>query len=158
MSHDYDLHPAGWFFGHVTNHGFSDSKGGNPQIFVSFEDEADSSNRITAFLSMTDASIEYTVKKLRACGYVGSELDELWDGQLLAGNRVRYQVLHESYDGKMYAKVGFVNDPDYVGIQRSENARANSSRFNYILTKFPPTEQKKADEAVGGVDAGDPPF
>lgn len=146
----HDQHPTGWFLGEVIDHGFNEAGTNTPQIFVRLRSEA---GEITAFLSMTEKAIEYTVKKLRACGYVGFDFGELEDGKLLIGNQVKYQVTSETYNGETRSKVGWINDPNSSGMERSETAAANARRFNAILKANPPEANGKPKAAAPAVSA-----
>ena len=97
MPHDVpNIHPAGKSFsGTITDHGFSETQGGNFQIFVTIENN-ESGQKITAFLALSEKAAEWTVKKLRACGYDGFDFNELADGERLRGNVVLYDVEHEN--------------------------------------------------------------
>lgn len=90
---------------------------GNVQIAIGFEivDEGspDNGSNITYFGSFSDAAIEFTVQALRNCGWTGDDLVELpalADSGGLA-ETVSLVVAHEEYDGKLQAKVKWVNKP-----------------------------------------------
>lgn len=163
MTEQRELHPAGKNFrGEIVTTGFSDTKGGDPQIFVSIMN-SDTGEQITKFLSMSEKAIEWTVKQLRRCGYHGFDFAELDDGTLLAGNQVLYDVEHNinPNTNQMQAQVGWLNDPNRVGIQRSENAAANAKRFNEILKQFPPDQAPKNTQqrpSVASAAIGDTPW
>jgi len=152
----HDLHPAGkGFLGTITDHGFSESKDGASQVFLTIQNDDNPQHIITKFLSMSEKAIEWTVKQLRRAGFTGYDFTDLADGQLLVGNQVRYEVEHEEWDGEIRAKVGWINDPDRVGIQRSDSAASNAKRFNAVLKQHPP--EKKAT-TVQTPQPGNEPF
>lgn len=136
------LFPAGWHNGHVVESAIIEAKTGTSQVLVKIQDDDDSSFEITAYLSMTEASIKWTVKKLRGCGFKAFSFAALDDSHLLAGNKVRYEVEHKpDQDGKMRAQVGWINDPDESQYETSEKAIANAVRFDEILKSTPPKEK-----------------
>jgi len=148
-----ELHPEGRFFGNITDHGFSESKNGADQIFLSIENEDNAAHTITTFLSMNgevseaakgrdpDAkpAVHYTVISLRNAGFTGFDFGELEDGTLLKDNRIGYVIEHETWEGTVRDKVKWINDPNRSGIKRSENAKANATRLNSFLKQNPPT-------------------
>lgn len=142
----HDMHPAGTFRAEIVDHGYSETKAGTPQFTVQFSTE---SGTIAGFFAMTDKAIEHTIKKIRAMGYEGDDLDDLADGTVLKGCYCSIQVTHETYNGQISAKVGWVNPDGYTpGIKKSASAAANARRFNSLLKK---TALPKADD-------GNPPF
>jgi hypothetical protein len=79
-----------------------------PQILLSFEilDEGeDFGRRITWYGFFTEKTRDSTLKALRACGWVGDDLENL--GALDA--QVSLVIEHEDDDGKQRAKVRWVN-------------------------------------------------
>ena len=134
----HDLHPAGTFRAEIVDHGFSESTTGNPQFSVQFRTEHDT---ISGYFSMTDKAIEHTIKKIRAMGYEGDDLADLEDGTVLKGCFCSIQITHETYNGQVSAKVGWVNPDGYVpGIKKSASAAANARRFNSLLKKTAATK------------------
>lgn len=147
-----NIHPAGTFRAEVVDHGFSESKGGTPQLFVNFKTEY---GILFAFFALTDKSAEHTMKKIRAMGYAGDDLAELEDGTKLRGNFCMVEVTHEEYNGATKARVGWVNEDGWSpGAKRSETAAHNVSRFNALLKKTP----KIAKAAASGKDDEEIPF
>ena len=139
------LHPQGKSFrGVILDHGFSDTKSGKPQVFVAIQN-ADTGAEITAFMSLAETVTrsgktvaEYTVEKLRRCGFTGFSMSELADGELLKGNEIRYEVIHEAFEGVTRDKVGWINNPGGAGIERSATAEQNAARFDDLLKQNPP--------------------
>ncbi len=133
MPETYD-HPDGNFPATVMDHGFANAKTGTPQLWIVFETEA---GTITAFLPLTDAAAEGSLRKLAATGYTGSDLAELSDGSKLRGNRCVISVKHEEYQGVRRAKVAWINPEGWTpGPQRDESVAGNVARFNGLLAKI----------------------
>ena len=138
------LHPAGKSFaGVILDHGFSETKNGASQIFVAIQN-AESGAEITAFMSLAETMtrtgkqvVEYTIEKLRRCGFTGFSMAELADGELLKGNEIRYEVVHETFEGVIRDKVGWINSPG-SGVERSATAEQNAARFDELLKQNPP--------------------
>lgn len=129
----YEMHPAGDFRAQILDHGFSESTTGTPQFTTVFETEH---GRITGFFALTDKAAEHTLKKIRAMGYEGDDLSDLEDGDVLRGCYCTIQVVHEPYNGRTTAKVGFVNPDGWEpGIKKSAAAAAVARRFNSLLKK-----------------------
>lgn len=156
-----NLHPAGKNFrGTIVDYGFSETKDGREQVFVKLQND-DTGEIVTAFMALTEKAAEWTVKKLRACGFNGFSFEDLDDGGVaLRGNKVLYEVEHDTYNGKTTAKVGWINKPG--GIRRAENGARNAARFNSILLEFPPDDpapQSPSARPVHAAPSGDePPF
>jgi hypothetical protein len=157
---DKNIHPAGkGFRGVVTDHGFSEAGTGADQVFVTIQNSNTPERSITAFLAMTDKAIKWTVKKLRACGFTGYDFTDLADGKLLVGHEVIYEVEHDVFEGETKAKVGWINNPDDRGFERSESAKQNAARFNDVLKQNPPQNTAMQEPAASPALAdGDCPF
>lgn len=133
MPEQYD-HPDGNFDATVLDHGFSKAKTGTDQLWLTFETEA---GQITAFLPLTDAAADGSLRKLAATGYSGANLAELADGTMLKGNRCVITIRHEEYQGQRRAKVVWINPEGWVpGPQRDESVASNAARFNGLLAKI----------------------
>lgn len=132
-----NLHPTGWHMGRITDHGFSEASTGADQLFVAFQTDH---GLITAYMQLSDkvtktgkTIIEYTVDKLRACGFKGSSFGELEDGTALRGNEALVEVIHDTYEGKTTAKVNWIRDPNSSGVTRSASAAKSATRFDAVL-------------------------
>jgi hypothetical protein len=95
---------------------FAETKKGDEQIVLGFEitdpsrpDEV--GMHISYFGTFGPNSIDFTVDAIRACGWTGDDVSEVpalaEAGQL--ANEVRLKIEHETYEGKLRAKVKFVN-------------------------------------------------
>lgn len=131
------MHPAGSFDAEILDHGYSKSRGkGSDQFFVVFQTEA---GTITGFFSLSDKAITYTIEKIRNMEFQGDDLGDLADGHALRGNQCSIVVDHEEFDGKINARVGFVNPLGQTGgaIERDATAANNARRFNALLKRKP---------------------
>ena len=101
-----ELHPKGRFEATVTQHRLLPGAGTKAaSLEVSFVTEH---GEIRAWLSFSDAAKEWTEKKIRAMGFVGTGLD-LVEGASFVGNKCEIQVDEDQYNGQTTAKVGFIN-------------------------------------------------
>lgn len=152
-----ELHPVGKNFnGEILTHGFSETKNHKEQVFVSIKN-TETGKEITAFMSLSDKVtrsgkkvVEYTIEKLRRCGFRGYQMAELASGELLKGNEILYEVEHETYtdnNGNEVTtdKVGWINDPNGGGVERSAVAAQNASRFDALLRDNPPENKPAAN-------------
>jgi hypothetical protein len=87
--------------------GYSSNKG-TEQVAVEFEilDEAHAGERIHWMGFFTDKTTDRTMESLRICGW---RTDDVTDLQGIGDNQVQLVVDHEEYDGKVLAKVQWVN-------------------------------------------------
>jgi hypothetical protein len=146
------MHAAGTFDAVVIEHGFSSAKTGTPQFWARFETQE---CEIIGYFALTDKSAEYTIEKIKAMGYNGADLGELAEGNILAGHEVRITVEHSEYNGRMSAKVAFVNPcGDAPTQQRDASAAAKARMFNALLGK--PTKQQAPKPSSEPEDL--PPF
>lgn len=144
MPPEITLHPEGNFPAEVTDHGFSQARTGTVQLWITFETEA---GRITAYLPLTDAAADGSLRKLAATGYTGTNLSELADGSVLRGKCCVITVRHSEYQGRISAKVEWINPDGWTpGPMRDDTAAANASKFNGLLAKI---QQDRAKATKG---------
>lgn len=138
-----ELHPAGPdFIATILDHSYRESKvKGTLSFCVIFETEH---GTIYGDLYMTEKTIEKTIEKMRAMGWEGTDLQELNDGTVLRGKKCRISVEHEEYDGKMRARVGWINPIDWQpGLSHDEEMAVKVKMFNKFVAK-----SKKAVDKV----------
>jgi hypothetical protein len=84
---------------------------GKEQIGVQFELQDPPGQRMTWYGFFTDGTFDRTIEALRACGWTGSDLSEFGGETLPAGfdQEVELVVKHEEYNGKISARIAFVN-------------------------------------------------
>jgi hypothetical protein len=136
------IHPKGTFQAVVEDHGIGESKNtGTPQVIVKFATSTEGGqDEIWGYFALTDKAAQYTVEKVRAMGFTGNDIEQLNDGQCCVGNPCSVTVEHEEYNGKVRAKVAFVNPPgdgEAREIKRSKAAGAKARMFNALLHKTP---------------------
>lgn len=87
--------------------GYSPNKG-TEQVVVEFEllDEQWRSERVTWIGYFTGNTTERTLEALRFCGWTGDDVTDLTG---LGNGEVSLVIDHEEYDGKLMAKVQWVN-------------------------------------------------
>jgi hypothetical protein len=90
--------------------GFTSS--GSEQIAVLFEFLEPAGERLTWYGYFTEKTFDRTIESLRACGWMGSSLDEFGSEHLPGGfnRQVELVVTHEEYNGKTSARIAFVNN------------------------------------------------
>lgn len=78
---------------------YGQSSKGTDQIAVDLAIET--GETVTAVLPFTQNSVEYSVKKLRACGWKGDDLDNL---EGIDANEVTVEIKEEEWEGKVRMK------------------------------------------------------
>lgn len=102
---------AGRYRARAVQAALGETSTGKEQIAVEFEtldEEGAPGEHITWFGFFTEKSLEHTVRALRVCGWRGDDINNL-DG--ISDNEVSLVVEHEEYEGKVSAKVKWVNAP-----------------------------------------------
>jgi hypothetical protein len=96
---------------------FGESKNGNSQVVVNFEilDGPEAGRRIAWFGYFTEKTVQRTVESLRYCGFTGDDLAAATVQRL--ENEVQLVINHEEYDGKMQARVSWVNRAGGGGVK-----------------------------------------
>jgi len=132
--------------------GYSGNKG-TPQVGVCFEFTAgpNSGDRITWIGYLTENTEERTLQSLRIIGFKGDDLDKFNDQR--PDQEVHLVIEHEENpkDGKVYAKVAWVNDPKRSGgfimskPMEAKDRRMFAARFKSKLKGMPPVEGTKAE-------------
>ncbi len=98
----YPAKAISWEFGQT-------AKGEN-QIGILFALSEAPDTRLTYYGNFGDKSLPHTMKALRACGWKGSDLADLFGGQGgLDTNEVLLVVENEEWQGKVRAKIKWVN-------------------------------------------------
>ncbi len=106
-----DLYPEGNHLAKCKEWALTETKAGDPQVFLKFED-VDGREPPPYFGGFGERSLPHTLKALRACGWTGTDITEIEHAQCgLDSNQVSLKVEHEEYEGKTRAKTRFVNVP-----------------------------------------------
>lgn len=104
---------------------------GTQQVLITFEitDEGDWKGvRLPWFGYFTDASWERTVESLTHCGFQGDDLSALNSQQLDQPVSVKIEHEQSQSDGRLYARVGFVNARGGGGVKLKNPMSANDVR------------------------------
>jgi len=150
------------------------SQKGTPCMAVVFEDDA--GEHITYYGYLSDAALEYTLKALAAMGWDAAQhdgrIDVLNGTDLLLGHKVEIVVDEEEYEGKVRAKVRFVNEigggmgermaPEegrsFAAQLRAKILAAKGPKPNAAPARKPVTATAPAATATDGVNLDDCPF
>lgn len=105
--------------------GYSKNKG-TPQIAVCLEILRGpyAGQRITWMGYFTDKTEERTLQSLRLLGFEGADIDKFESQR--PTNEVIAVVEHETYEGKLRAKVAWINDPSFGGGMKMADALAGA--------------------------------
>lgn len=146
------LHPTGNFQAEITDHGYGTSDNAKRSEFFWVKFKTDF-GIISGKFYLTQAAIEHTIKKVRAMGFTGNQMEALADGTALVGNRCEIEVTHKPYtsktgENKFFPEVGFVNPigGGGRGFKRSDGAAANARRFDKLLAREPIIGQPAHDD------------
>lgn len=117
---------------------FGVTEKGNKYVSVSFEilDGEDAGQKISWFgYFSTEKNAKRTIESLRYCGFKGSDLSTVGDQAL--EQRVSLTVEHDEYDGKVRAKVAWVNGSGGGGYKIEKPMAAEERRkFAASLTNI----------------------
>lgn len=80
---------------------YGQTKNGNDQIVIDLNLE-DIGEKVSTFLVFTDKAAEYSLDRLRACGWTGDDLSNLAGIDV---NEVEVEVKYEQYNGETKMKV-----------------------------------------------------
>ena len=129
-------HTAGSFAAKVITHGFTTTMKGADQLAIEFET---SEGKVTAYLALTDKAAQYSIDKIRAIGFCGDDMGQLADGTAMAGMQCTIEIQHETYNGKVLARVGWIYPAGETGhgngIKRDAGAALKAQAFNALLAK-----------------------
>jgi hypothetical protein len=122
----------GRYNGTVKDYGISETKAGDPQVFVAFD--IDGHGSLTWFGSLKEGKAqEITLKGLLAAGFTGKDVSELLDGPdggaIPLGTEVSLVIENEEYpagSGTMNPRIRWVNKPGGGGVQRADAATAKA--------------------------------
>lgn len=105
------LYPAGYHLAKCVEWALTETKKGDPQVFLKFK-ALDGSEPPAYFGGFGERSLPFTLKALRACGWTGTDITDIDNAHCgLDTNEVSLKVEHETYEGVERAKVSFVNVP-----------------------------------------------
>jgi hypothetical protein len=81
--------------------------------FQTFDDQNQPGEAITWYGYFTDKTADRTLESLQHCGWEGDDITDLTG---IERNEVQLVVEHEEYEGKVHARVAWVNRPGGGGI------------------------------------------
>jgi hypothetical protein len=127
---------------------------GKEQIGVQFDFVEPAGTRLTWYGFFTDAAMDRTIESLRHCGWKGDDLSVFAEGQPLPegfDQEVELVVKHEEYQGKVSARIAFINGGGGLAMkealsvdQASAFARRMKSKigaFDLAAGRAPATQQ-----------------
>jgi len=138
-----------------------ETKKGTPQIVLEFEvvgDNAWAGSRITAYCFLTEAAMDRSLESLRYCGWRGADLSDLSG---VMDNDVELVVKDETYEGKTFPRVQWINRPGgKSGGARAPLAADKAAAVNQrIRARLAVVDQKiKAQKPAAGGPNDEPPF
>jgi hypothetical protein len=152
---------------------------GKEQLGVQFQLVDPPGERLTWYGYFTDGTFDRTIESLRSCGWAGSDLAEFQGDVLPQGfdQEVELVVKHEEYNGKVSARIAFINSGGGLAMKEAldaTQARAFAARMKGRIVALdrssgaPRQQQRRPasngpptpDEPPGGFDGGgdDIPF
>ena len=160
---------AGTYDARVVDYGVGSNKKGDPQIEVKFAFNADGQERtLTWFGGVTDKSLPHTMKALHIMGFDGSRmLDELADGVnsgiLDTIGQVSIVVEHDTYEGKTFARVKWINQIGGAGFRNLMDRGQAKTKLGAVNWKgalaavkqdmgAPKTQTRPMQKAAGAED------
>jgi hypothetical protein len=139
---------------------FGESKTGKPQVVVNFEilEGPDAGRRIAWFGYFTEKTVQRTVESLRYCGFKGDDLAGAVTQVL--DQEVQIVVAHEEYDGKVTARVNWVNRAGGDGFRMEKTMGRTAltqfaAQLRNAVRQVPEAGGRKAER--NGKPAGGPP-
>lgn len=122
------------------------SSEGNEQLAIAFDFIDHPGHRMTAYLSFTDAAFDYSLKKLRNCGWQGNNFDDMTG---LDANEVQLVVDWEEYQGKRELRIGFINAAGGIALKQVMEPAQRKTFADRMRAKI-----DAADAAAGRPTAG----
>lgn len=146
------LIPEGKFRAKAVDWGFGEAGTGTFQIGVLMEitngPEGQPPDQINWYGFLTEKALPVTVKALGALGWKGIDLTELENrGGGLDTNEVEIVVEHEEYDGKLRAKVKWINSGGGLGMSKrveGDSLKAFAAKMRASIVAADPSRAKTA--------------
>ena len=138
-----------------TDHSYSSVKG-TPTISLGFRlsvGDADENRVITAFRYVTPNTEEHVIKDLLTLGWQGEDMGNINDAELT--NEVELVIEHEEFEGKLRAKVKWINaigggmiksETPMTEAQRADFGRQMKAKVREMRGGKKPTGGAKKDE------------
>jgi hypothetical protein len=112
--------------------GLGRTKGGAEQVAVAFQilDEGECQGKVISWYGyFTDKTVDRTLDSLRICGWRGDDLSDLTG---VTDNEVKLVVETEEYEGKLQARVRWINAAGGVALKdrlSAEDAKVFAARM-----------------------------
>lgn len=155
--------PQGNYVAKAVNWDFGVSDKGTEYIAVEFmiTEGEHAGQRRTWRGFFTDKTAERTIQSLRYCGWAGDNLMQIDD---LGKNLVQVVINHESYDGKTFDRISFVNRLGGLAIKNKmsdDERQAFAARMRGLALKVPKslaegTPAGEAPQAPAESSGGEP--
>ncbi len=163
-----NLIPAGTYRAHAGEKVLGYTTKMTPQVAVQcvIDTPGFEGKSITYYGYLSDGAYEYAIKSLRAMGFEGDDISDL---STVGKNPFSIVVQHEEYEGKISAKVVFVNS-DGVAVKNVMGAdeakkfaasmRSKIASLSPTVRSIPKAQPNKADHrsATAGDAPGNIPF
>ncbi len=114
---------------------------GKEQIAIMFEilEGHLQGRKTTAYLSFSDAAVDYTMEKMRNCGWGSDSLAEL---DSLGNNEVELVIEDEVWEGKTRSKVKFINKANRLTLKNALDDNAIAAFAARMRGKAVASKQK----------------
>lgn len=139
------LLPATTYTAQAVDGYLSHTKDGKEQIVVKFaivggQHDGQAVNWTGYF---TDKTFDRTIQSLRYCGWRGEDIDDLTG---IDANEVEIVVDHNTYDGKTFARVAWVNQIGGKARMPASEARAFAESIKGRIARMTPVEPEPSEE------------
>ncbi len=140
------------------------TKGGKERVAVSFQlldAEGNPTQPIAWFGYFTEKTFDRTIQALRLCGWEGDDISDLTG---IDRNEVSLVIENEEYEGKVHAKVQWVNAPGGASLANQLDANEAKSfaqqmrgRILALKQSAPRVATKPAPRPSAGPQSPEPP-
>lgn len=139
------LLPASTYTAQAVDGYLSHTKDGKEQIMVKFaivggQHDGQTVNWTGFF---TDKTFDRTIQSLRYCGWRGDDISDLTG---IDGQEVEIVVEHNTYDGKTFARVAWVNQIGGKARMPVDQAREFAESIKARITRMMPAEPEPSEE------------
>jgi hypothetical protein len=138
------LLPATTYTAQAVDGYLSYTKDGKEQIVVKFAIVGGQYDGQTVTWTgyFTDKTFDRTIQSLRYCGWRGEDIDDLTG---IDAHEVEIVVDHNTYDGKTFARVSWVNQIGGKARMPADDARAFAESIKGRIARMTPSEPEPDD-------------